>query len=497
MGAGTLYLGQPLGSVLGWVFCLLLCFVCERFRPSPADFFLIGFFTYFVGNYWVLPIIVSYAELSFIISGVLFLLYVSLSALQFVVAGFLLRLFQRAFGHPAFSLASAWTVAELLYARFFPWCLGHLQLPVSSLSQVADLAGAEIISWLVLYWSAVLVSFSWRERLRRSGISLGLSLLLAAFVFGYGEYRIRDISRAINHEPPIKIGFVQPNLQPALDFRPEKRSQVVNRYREMSFELVLADQPELLIWPESSFWHSYPKNASRITPGSAQDPFPGYGGMLLFGGQSVAQTLGNDSEALHNTAFLLHENIIEGRYYKERLFPFSEQMPFSDLVPALSRLNKKGLLVAPGPPGQPLIEAKLDSNRVARLGAAICYEDIFPELMRRRVRAGANLLLSLSNDAWFLKTPAALQHHYLAAWHALELRRFMVRATVDGVTGVIDPLGRTVASIEPFTAGTLIDQNARLLTIDSPYTTTGSTPLLFGAVLLLGLALMRSLREGG
>ena len=106
----------------------------------------------------------------------------------------------------------------------------------------------------------------------------------------------------------------------------------------------------------------------------------------------------------------------------------------------------------------------------------ICYEDTVPRLARAATRKGAELLVNLTFDTWFGQTPAQFQHHLIAAFRAIENRRYLIRSSNSGYSAVVDPLGRTIASIRPFTVGTL-KAKVRLLDEKTPYTAyIGETP---------------------
>ena len=100
----------------------------------------------------------------------------------------------------------------------------------------------------------------------------------------------------------------------------------------------------------------------------------------------------------------------------------------------------------------PLDGAAEDTLAVSPL---ICFEDVVPALSRDAVQAGAELLVNLTNDGWFGNTVAPYQHHLIASFRAIENNRFLLRSTNTGLTAIVDPLGRTVSSLSPYSEGTL------------------------------------------
>src|SRR4030095_5185146 len=162
---------------------------------------------------------------------------------------------------------------------------------------------------------------------------------------------------------------------------------------------------------------------------------------------------GPDPKAF-NTAFLTDpRGVVLARYHKQVLLAFGEYIPFSGLL---------GLL-----PGVPLIEGftagdgprTLDLPGGEKIAPLICYEDLMPEISRSFVREKkANLLVNLTNDAWYGRTVAPWQHARLAQWRAIETRRSLLRVTNTGVTSFINAKGEMVETLPIFTPAVLKTQ---------------------------------------
>jgi apolipoprotein N-acyltransferase len=140
------------------------------------------------------------------------------------------------------------------------------------------------------------------------------------------------------------------------------------------------------------------------------------------------------------------------------LIPFGEYTPGSTLLPWLETINANTGGFTPGTEAT-VFEYPLrrddGSPYTLRVSPLICYEDTVPRLSRQATFNGAQLLVNLTNDAWFGRTAAPYEHHLIASFRAIENRRFLVRATNTGVTSVVDPLGRTIARLPDFSEGTL------------------------------------------
>jgi apolipoprotein N-acyltransferase len=139
---------------------------------------------------------------------------------------------------------------------------------------------------------------------------------------------------------------------------------------------------------------------------------------------------------LHNRAYLLNATgDVASWYDKEHLVPFGEYVPLGEWLPFITKLVPGQFEFRPGINSAPLVSGSM------AMGLLICYEAIFPELAQGRVESGANVLVNISNDAWFGRSSAPLQHLHMAALRAVEQNRSIIRATNTGVSVVIGPDG--------------------------------------------------------
>jgi apolipoprotein N-acyltransferase len=175
-----------------------------------------------------------------------------------------------------------------------------------------------------------------------------------------------------------------------------------------------------------------------------------------------------------------------GRADKQRLLPFAERMPLGEELPFLYDLAPGAGQFSPGASSRAL------SLGPARLATLVCYEDILPGFVRELTReTQPDLLVNLTNDAWFGDSSGPHVHLALAVLRAVEQRRFLVRATNSGVSAVVDPLGRVLARSGTFRAQTLHATVARL-SQDTVYTALGDWPAALCALSIALLCLTRA-----
>ena len=344
-----------------------------------------------------------------------------------------------------------WFVAEHLGSFLFtgfPWVVLSTALaPWPWAVQSASLVGAYGLSGILaaLATAIVLVNTG------RSPRVIAVCLILFLGLFGPIRLLLLDRSVQPGDENAADVLLVQGSVDQGMKWDDAYQAETVRQYQKLTRD-VLAVEPverktDLILWPETAM----PFYLQDITPHStAVLNFARETGTWLMSG-APAYAMGDTPTrfTLFNRAFLISPQgrIVDG-YDKEHLVPFGEYVPLKDILP-LGKLVQSAGDYSPGQPG-PALEAN-----GMRLGLLICYEAIFPNLAQHRVEAGAGLLVNISNDAWFGRTAAPLQHLAHARLRCVEQGRFMARCTNNGITVCIDSLGRVIGSIPQYDPGAL------------------------------------------
>jgi len=430
---------------------------------------------------WLLPTIHDYAGMPLWLSALVWGLLMLYQAGQLALWSALVAR-GRALGWPVLVLAPlAWGAIEQLYPLLFPSPLAAALHAQPSLLQSLELGGARPISMLLVLASACAASVARAPRGEPRVGRLRMAALVAtvwASLFGHGVWRSAQLSAAVDAAPALSLGLVQANVGTAQKRRDP--AAVRRSHLELSRALLRTDRPDLLIWPETALPGFIPADSRELSPAVGELGTP-----LLTG--AVAHHNRQGRAELYNSAFLLdaHARVL-GRSDKLRLVPFAERMPFADRFPGLSEL-------APGAgaftPGRAPAALQLNGWRIAVL---ICYEDILPDLVREVTRAtGAQLLVNITNDAWFGDSAAPHIHLALAALRAIEQRRFLVRATNSGVSAIVGPTGHVLQTLPMFEPGTLRARVA-LLSITTLYARIGD---LAGYLAVAGCAWLVAVRR--
>lgn len=309
------------------------------------------------------------------------------------------------------------------------------------------------------------------RRVRIAAGAVGAGLLMLSV--GFGVWRLEALpGKLAERGVPVAALLVQGNVKQNVKWSPEYQLATLEKYLRLSTDAVrrnveaasregagLAPSsaevagalglpigsrsdallkpalPDFLLWPETAMPFAYPgsRNSGEIRRFVQTLGIP-----LVFGAPGLEYR--PEGRALFNRSFLLLPEGDAGYYDKEHLVPFGEYLPpvldwkiFEPLLQGLGGFTagKGDTLFLLEPKGRPAVP----------MGMLICYEAIFPELSRQRVKAGAQILLNISNDAWYDFTSAPMQHMHLSLMRAVEQGRFVVRATNSGITAFLDPLG--------------------------------------------------------
>lgn len=326
-------------------------------------------------------------------------------------------------------LGLAWTAMELAQATVlsgFSWLtLSSAFVAWPIVVQAASYVGAYGLSGLIVLTVAGVVLSG------RSKACLLLSLLTATAVLGIGWNRLTTYAET---PPAHSVALVQGNIDQSIKWDPEYQQATVQKYLTLSRQVSREASPELIVWPETAM-PFYLQDDTLLRKPVLAFVREGKTAVLL-GSPAYERVDGPRSFMLFNRAFLLDSrNPTFSWYDKEHLVPFGEYMPLANILPMQKLVSGVGDFVS----GKN--EHALKSGDLA-VGVLVCYEAIFTGLAQDRVSQGANLLVNISNDAWFGDTSAPHQHLQLAALRAIEQSRYLVRSTNTGISAFIDPLGR-------------------------------------------------------
>ncbi len=412
---------------------------------------IMGILFFALEIHWLAGSIANYGGIPLILSSFVTLLLCAYLALYpALFCGALARL--RINNTHLFLIAAPaiWTALELVRTFAFggfPWSLlGTSQYRVLPVIQIADVTGVYGVSYVVVLANIALAEF-FMDRKRWTGIVTAALVLALVLVYGFVRIGSPEVPGTVS------ISVIQGNVDQDKKWDPAYRSATVAKYERLSREAI-KQNPSLVIWPETAtpFYFHGIDAADRTLSADIVNFVRTSGTPLLFGSPTLAKKYRGTVD-LHNSAFLLSRNgDTIGRYNKVHLVPFGEYVPFRTALFSFSRIVKAAGDFLPGEDYTIMaIPDKLDSTRPIPFCTVICYEIIFPNLVRTFVDRGATVIATITNDGWFGRSSAPYQHFSTAVFRAVENRVPVARAANTGISGFIDAKGRILAASPIFT----------------------------------------------
>lgn len=323
---------------------------------------------------------------------------------------------------------TAWFLMEHFKAA---WCKCPLPQFVAGLSewpwmvQACSLAGAYGLAGLLAACAFWLAAPAGGKAPR---------LLALAVMAGLGAHSAASLNGMPREEGTVRLALVQGNTPLVFKWEPEVTYRLLDRYAELTRQAMASGNAGAAVWPETSlptyFLDGIPSTAKiRALARELRAP------MLM--GVFVPEPDGSGVAQYNRAVLLGPDGATLGQTEKVRLVPFGEYIPaYFTFIPQI--VSNTGLTR----PGR--ARAVLDSG-TARYGVAICFESMFPAAASELVDKGANILVNLSNDAWFKGSAGSGAHLAHARLRAVEQGRYMARCTNTGITCLLDPRGRMVA----------------------------------------------------
>jgi apolipoprotein N-acyltransferase len=264
------------------------------------------------------------------------------------------------------------------------------------------------------------------------------------------SYGIRCVVRpGLGPRVPLRAICLQPNIPQTQKFDPNEEENLLNTLRRMTeMAAALGSSADLVVWPEAAI----PRGifAEQHLKHFVFEQIQRTGAPLLLGSlEPEAVASGSQDVALYNSALLLTDGPPALQSAQKRhLVPFGEFLPFRDWFPEFIQELVPGDIA----PGQSVQLLKLPKPAI-RMGALVCFEDSLSRETRDLALAGAQMLINITNDAWFGTSSAAAQHFANARFRAIETRLPLLRCSNTGITCAVDPLGRVESRLAPFTEG--------------------------------------------
>ncbi|MGV8059356.1 MAG: apolipoprotein N-acyltransferase [Smithellaceae bacterium] len=464
---------------LAWV-ALIPLFRAMKEVVSIRQGLLLGFITGLVCHtgliYWIVYVVVNYGYMPVYLGITLMLLLACYLSLYTAVFAAGIVLFRQKIAL-YFAAPVLWICLEYCKSYImtgFPWeNLGYSQYLNHYIIQFADVAGVFGLSFLIVLVNVTLFEV-FAVKSKKKFILAAVVILIIAGVLIYGINRSRQVDAVLQKAAGIEVSLLQGNIDQSIKWNEGFQKETINIYEQLSLKNAPA-KGSLVVWPETALPFNY-QDVSDFQK-QVRDVSLKTKSWFIFGSTSYEKS--KIDIDYYNSAYLLSPTgEIKGKYNKAHLVPYGEYVPLRNFFPFIKKLTAGMGDFTAGNGYHPLT---MDNKKI---GILICYEGILPSAARSYKKEGAELLVNITNDAWFGATSAPFQHFSMTVLRAVETRLYLVRAANTGISAIVDPTGKIVAQTNIFERASL-KENIKYSNIQTVYVKYGDILVIICFILVI------------
>ncbi len=468
---------SPFDLYLISIITLSILFYCWSKTDLARESFILGYLfglaMFGVGVNWLHISINLFGGVNIIGALLLTCIFIAYLSLYPAICGYLsTRFFKH---YPLMALPALWFITEWCRGWVltgFPWLNIGTSQADSILASFAPVFGDYGITFIVCLAAVALAILIAGNIKQRVAGSIFIILITTSAIL------LKDINWTKDLEKDINIVLVQGAISQELKWKPEQRQNTYTLYSNLSKPFWSSD---LIIWPETaipSLYHLADDFIDRIMSDKQN------ANALFMSGIAYKEPVSNK---YFNSVLLIDNK--HRFYHKHHLVPFGEYLPFKSVLGQVLRFLK--IPMSDFSPGEP--DQKLFESDKGILGMSICYEDAYGSEIRKAL-PDANILINVSNDAWFGDSLAPHQHLQIARMRALENGRYLLRSTNTGISAVIDNKGKIISRSPQFTQHALL-ASVKLFDGETFYSKTGNSFIISMSFLILLISLILSYRR--
>lgn len=453
------------GVWLGWLFGL------------GANLVALGFVPAVVLRFTPLPAIAAYTA---------WILVAAFQGLPWAIAGAVAHELPKRAPVPKWLAYGLGVYTATFVPVVFPWTPVGGLTPWPLLVQLCDMMGERGVTMVLGFVCALVARAGCLARDTSASVrarALVVPIGIVVVMIGYGAIRMKQIDEAREAAPRATIALLMPGFDASDRWDANRAEMMIDRLSALT-KTAEARGVELTVWPESAYPFTIPHATRQSPDGIRAFMHPGVKGPILSG-----VYMAGGARVGYNSAVLVSRSgEISTPYDKRHLLAFGEAVPFGETFPALKRMFVKGSALSPG------IENIVFTTGSMRIAVLNCFEDTLPEAGRESMEHAPNLLVNITNDAWFVDSPESELHLRLAIVRSIETRRDLARSVNKGPTTHVDAAGRVRARYDIPVPGSLKASPALLELPPTFYVRFGDWPWI---ALALGSLLLPLLRDRG
>lgn len=454
-----------------------------------------GWIAIFILYFWIIETIIRFSNVPWILAFLIHLLFTTLFSLPYLFMGRAALWFRERLGlWWVFALPMLWVAMEMI-PTLFPYYHGVSQYRFAPTWQLASVLGVTALTFLVWWSNAIAAEFLYRRQEGRPLPWAMLGAFVVVFIGNvvFGVNREAAVEAALEKAPVMRTALIQHDT--TMEVRLHEHPSKTTKAWVDSTNAVLADKPDLVIWPEGAILYN-PDESRTATWLGNQSPKNFFSRwtkensfhLLIGGGTWESETApdGTITGTSYNSAYGYNrDGTLVGRYDKMIPLPFGEYIPFADTFPWIAQqIEGVGNFRAGDTPT--VFPARTAEGVEYTYSVPICYEAILTQAMwwlyEGTADAPVDLFVVITNDAWFGDTSSPHQHAMLTTVQAMQFGRPMVRSAYTGVSWVVEPHGHIRGETGVFEDVATIEE-VRLGQFDTLFTRGG---WVFPYVCILG-----------
>jgi apolipoprotein N-acyltransferase len=421
-----------------------LLYVVHHRKRYKLEWFLYALIGYCMNFYWLVITFIESGKLPVILAVAIPILFCAWYASSYPLIALIYRRFSRSRWYLVYSLPVIYVFIDFLFPRLFIHTISDSMIGFLPLVQVIDITGMSGLTLMLIGTNLGLYMVI--ERFvtgRRISWRSFLFLVPLVLMLGYGTVRLLTLTHTARNSDFVRASMIQGNITGKQKLDEKFFTINTDRYNNLTMKAIADESPDLVIWPESVFNRVFDLGNKESLDKFLYNRYP----PLILG--VVSWLRGSAS----NTAILVKNGEKVAQYDKKHLLVFGEYIPFEETFPFLRMLSPISYNIQKGTSSSIMITGKIKAS------ISICFEDIFPDEIRRNVNEGSNLMINITNDSWFGNGRGPLHHSVLARLRGIENRRSFYRCTATGYTTASDFTGKIIADgpigEEAFITGTL------------------------------------------
>lgn len=444
--------------------------------------FVFGTAMFGAGVSWIYVSIHDFAStpapLAVIMTSIFVLFLAAVFALPFYV-------YCRFMAHTRFGFtlgfATIWIVSEWIRSWLltgFPWLYlgyGHIQTPLAGWAPISGVLG---IGFFAVLSGNILADVGVKIVTFKKAKPSFYALACVSLIWGTG-FLLQKIQWTSLQAEPITAAIIQPNIPLPMKWDPQFAPEITQILQEQTNKHWNHD---LIILPENAVPYFYNQAEALLAQFNQK-------GLSTQSSLITGILYDHDFYTFYNSIIGLGE--AQGMYHKQRLVPFGEYVPLEKYLRGIITLfNLPTSIIQVGPNDSSGLTAQKKDGQSYGIAPLICYEVVYPDLVRKLAKNN-QLLITISNDAWFGESIGPLQHVQMAQMRALENQKYLIRGTNTGISGIINTQGEIVVQGQQFIREEITGK-ALLANGSTPFTRLGAWPLLLLSFTFICVCIVRT-----